>query len=522
MNTAPRYLTLTLMSLLLTAGAVSLAPTAAHAFCGFYVGGAGVNLYNNATQVVLMRDGTRTVLSMQNNYQGPLDDFAMVVPVPVVLMEDHVKTLDKTIFDKVDQLSAPRLVEYWELDPCDPGFDDRFDSAAGGPPQADNGGPDENGVVVEAEFKVGEYEIVILSASESTGLDTWLRTNDYNIPEGAEQTLRPYVDGGMYFFVARIIADEVRYEDGRAILSPLRFHYDTDTFQLPIRLGLLSAQEQQDLLVYILARGQRYEMANYPNVTIPTNINVLDAVRNDFGAFYNELFERTLEVNPGAVVTEYAWDASTCDPCPGPTLDANDIATLGADVVAGAGEPQEWGSGWVLTRLHARYGADDIGEDLVFQAAEAIAGGREFITDDGELEEGAVPYQFNNFQGRYAIRHAWEGEVACDDPQYGRWGGPPGQEWDFSGNPAPASSPNTSGEDYRTQEAALEELVAEAIPELGVVPGQRPAGGDGETIAGDANGTSSGDSGCATAPGSTDAPIALLAILAFVVAWRRR
>src|SRR5205807_2270977 len=49
--------------------AVSLATTAAGAFCGFYVSGDGAKLYNNATQVVLMRDGTRTVLSMQNNYQ---------------------------------------------------------------------------------------------------------------------------------------------------------------------------------------------------------------------------------------------------------------------------------------------------------------------------------------------------------------------------------------------------------------------------------------------------------------------
>ena len=56
-----------------------LAP-AAQAFCGFYVGGADAELFNNATMVVLMRDGTRTVLSMQNNYQGPPEDFAMVVP----------------------------------------------------------------------------------------------------------------------------------------------------------------------------------------------------------------------------------------------------------------------------------------------------------------------------------------------------------------------------------------------------------------------------------------------------------
>lgn len=57
----------------------------AEAFCGFYVGGAGAKLFNNASMVVLLRDGTKTVLSMQNNYQGPPEKFAMVVPVPVVL-----------------------------------------------------------------------------------------------------------------------------------------------------------------------------------------------------------------------------------------------------------------------------------------------------------------------------------------------------------------------------------------------------------------------------------------------------
>ncbi|HEU5060229.1 MAG TPA: hypothetical protein VFU21_27040, partial [Kofleriaceae bacterium] len=52
-------------------GASLAAPAAAHAFCGFYVSGADAKLFNNATQVVMMRAGTRTVLSMQNNYQGP-------------------------------------------------------------------------------------------------------------------------------------------------------------------------------------------------------------------------------------------------------------------------------------------------------------------------------------------------------------------------------------------------------------------------------------------------------------------
>ena len=58
------------------------APAPALAFCGFFVSGADAKLTNNASQVALMRKGQRTVISMSNTYQGPLEDFAMVVPVP--------------------------------------------------------------------------------------------------------------------------------------------------------------------------------------------------------------------------------------------------------------------------------------------------------------------------------------------------------------------------------------------------------------------------------------------------------
>src|ERR1700690_2210271 len=94
------------------------AAPAANAFCGFYVSDSGKQLLNNATQVALMREGTRTVLSMQNNYEGPPENFAMVVPVPAVLQKENVKTLPRELFAKLEQLDAPRLVEYWEQDPC--------------------------------------------------------------------------------------------------------------------------------------------------------------------------------------------------------------------------------------------------------------------------------------------------------------------------------------------------------------------------------------------------------------------
>jgi hypothetical protein len=84
--------------------------------------------------------------------------------------------------------------------------------------------------------------------------------------------------------------------------------------------------------VHILARNQRYEVANYPNATLPTNLDVDDKVRDGFGGFINALYDKTQQKHPRAVITEYAWDASTCDPCPGPTLAGRHFLTLGADV----------------------------------------------------------------------------------------------------------------------------------------------------------------------------------------------
>jgi hypothetical protein len=423
-------------------------PRESAAFCGFYVAGADAKLYNDATMVVMMRDGKRTVLAMQNDYQGPPEDFALVIPVPVVLQEGDVKTLPKEVFEHVDKLAAPRLVEYWEQDPCEARRRQRRARRLAREEekvvQSAPSGAGDLGVTIEAEFVVGEYQVVILSAEDSTGLDTWLRQENYNIPAGAEPVLRPYVEGGSKFFVAKVDASKVKFEtkpDGskRAMLSPLRFHYDSEDFSLPVRLGLINAKGPQDLLVHILAPQQRYEVANYPNVTIPTNLVVKDEVREHFGQFYVSLFDHTLAQNPGAVVTEYAWSASSCDPCPSPGLSRDELIVLGADVLpryaAGFDEQgqliEDSEVAWqiqgefTLTRLHARYDAQSLGEDLVFAQTKGIAGGQG-MPQNGSLEPAVRETgSWNSFQGRYAILHFWDGPVRCMRPLWDQWGGPP-------------------------------------------------------------------------------------------------
>ncbi|MBX3154753.1 MAG: DUF2330 domain-containing protein [Deltaproteobacteria bacterium] len=414
------------MTLGLAAAALAAHAPAADAFCGFYVSGSGDKLVADATQVVLMRDGTRTVLSMQNDYKGPLADFAMVVPVPVVLKEKDVKTLPKGVFHNTDALGSPRLVEYWEQDPCQPDFYDDVRLARAGAVKATaemQVDKSDHSVKIEAQFTVGEYQILILSATDSAGLETWLRANKYKIPDGAEPLLRPYVEAGSKFFVAKVDPKKVQQVDGRAALSPLRFHYDAEEFALPIRLGMANSSGKQDLIVNIISSDKRYEVANYKNVFIPTNFDVKNDVKARFPEFYAALFDKTLEANPGAVVTEYAWTAVPnyhCDPCTDADISNPDLITLGGDVVGG----QIAAGNFVLTRLHARYGKDDMKDDLRFKEAKPVTGGREQWGAKG-LEYGATPSSQNYFQARYAIRHWWTGPVRCEKPQRGRWGGPP-------------------------------------------------------------------------------------------------
>lgn len=442
----------------------------AEAFCGFYVSGADAKLFANASQVVLMREGTRTVLSMQNDYQGPPEGFAMVVPVPVVLQKENVKTLPREIFARLDKLDAPRLVEYWERDPCAQIARTRHRPGSAlptpSPRRASAAGAKDLGVSIEAEFTVGEYDIVVLGAKDSAGLDTWLRHERYKIPEGSEPFLRPYVANGSKFFVAKVDPSKVKMEGNKATLSPLRFHYDARDLSLPIRLGLVNSAGVQDLIVHVLGKGRRYEVANYPNVAIPTNLDVAETAKEQFGSFYAALFDRTVAKSPKAVVTEYAWDAGSCDPCPTPPLTDSELVTLGADVLpsvssendeigrdllkalgADAGERAPRGiaplskpsprrkyyglrSSFVLTRLHARYTRDAVGDDLVLREAPPLNGGRESRSGaNGTLETTATlatnKSGNNAFQGRYAIRHPWSGAVACANPVRNVWGGPP-------------------------------------------------------------------------------------------------
>ena len=408
--------------LMAACGLATMAWTAAfpaQAFCGFYAGKADAGLFNEASQVVVVRDGNRTVLSMLNDYKGPLREFVLVVPTPTVLKQGQVRIAERATFDRLDAYSAPRLAEYHDSNPCR--LDERWGSDAysvryqvlASPAMAAEARRDRAlGVTVEARYTLEEYDIVSLSATQSNGLETWLRRNGYRIPKGTSAALKPYINQGMKFFVAKVNLKE-QLKTGYAHLRPLQFAFESEKFMLPMRLGMLNAppDKAQDLIVYLLTKNGRVESSNYRTVQLPANMNLPYFLKPRFQDFYKALFDKQARQEEHRVVfTEYFWDMAWCDPCAADPLSAQELRNAGVFWVGGNADanfeamlkpqaaalpasPAQPGSGAqpvVLTRLHLRYTANSFPEDLMFTQ-----------TRDRQ-----------NWQTRYVIQNPYQGTVA--------------------------------------------------------------------------------------------------------------
>lgn len=364
------------------------------AFCGFYVAKADTKLFNQASQVALVRDGDHTVLTMANDFQGDPKEFALVVPVPTFIERRQIEVVDKVLLDHLDAYTAPRLVEYFDRDPCEVESD--MYRKSGAAPMASSGMRQRRdlGVTVEATYTVGEYDILILSARESGGLTTWLLENGYKIPAGASSILGSYIKQNMRFFVAKVNLKE-QAKLGFTFLRPLQVSYESPKFMLPIRLGTVNAKGTQDLFVFALSRKGRVETTNYRTVKLPTGMELPLFVKAEFKDFYKAMFaEQVRKEDMRAVFLEYAWDMSWCDPCAADPLSAEELQKLGARWSDASGQATSRGGAQpvYVSRLHVRYDAAHFPEDLVFQ----------------ETADRA------NFQGRYVLRHAWSGSSTCE------------------------------------------------------------------------------------------------------------
>ena len=381
------------------------AASSANAFCGFYVAKAGTDLFNESSKVALVRDGDRTVITMANDYQGELTEFAMVISVPTAITREQVHISDPALLKHLDAYTAPRLVEYFDDDPCRPQIMYRtmaLESAPAPVAMADALSRAKSlGVTIEDEFTVGEYDIQLLSAEQSDGLMTYLDENGYQVPDGAGRILGSYIKQDMKFFVAKVNLAE-QSKTGNEFLRPIAVAFESPKFMLPIRLGTLNARGDQDLFVYALTREGQVETTNYRTQKIPTGQELPVYIKDEFPDFYQSMYKTAAKREGGhGVFMEYAWDMGWCDPCAADPLSREELQELGVFWLNNGNPSKPMPRGRrimpqaqdvFVTRLHIRYDAKSFPEDLKFKTT-------------GNKQ---------NFQGRYVLRHAFEGEMKCE------------------------------------------------------------------------------------------------------------
>lgn len=384
----------------------------AQAFCGFYVAKADTKIFNKASQVVLARQDNKTVITMVNDFKGDPKEFAVVIPVPTLIERGQINVGDKKVIDHLDAYTSPRLVEYFDEGPCAVHMSREMslsEVAAARIAKAADARAGALGVTVQAQYTVGEYDIVILSAKQGEGLETWLTENGYRLPKGASEVLGSYIKQRMHFFVARVNLKE-QSKLGFNYLRPIQVAYNSPKFMLPLRLGTLNADGHQELFIYTLTRKGRVEPTNYRSIKLPTDMDLPIYIKTRFKDFYRDMFEQQVKkAGMRAVFTEYAWDMNWCDPCAADPLSHEELRSLGvfwlndspAEIAPGRGRrpmiapmpPMGGARDVFVTRMHVRYDAQHFPEDLILQE-----------TADR-----------NNFQARYVMRHPWVGsnEGSC-------------------------------------------------------------------------------------------------------------
>lgn len=549
---------------------VALAPSAS-ALPGFFAtkGGAATS---STTHVVLMTNDTETVVSVAADYKGPNQRFAFVMPVPDDVVLKDVLTLKRHSIERLDELTAPRFHEFWEMDPCEQGKPqqiwERDLSASEASDFLGMGGddmfkgttkaPKEMRTKVDADFRDegSEFEFTLVT-SDVLG---WLKGKGYSAPSGVD--VGKY--GGMAFLVAETDPQKAELGGkGEALLSAIRYS-TKKPFKLIETLGLGNVDKMHELNVYTLHPTKRLETANYPTVFPPTNLLVDFAVKERIGEFYAGLHDMLLAKDPKAFLAEYAWSTEGCgEPCVNAALRLDELLTLGADVfersvpedqlnpepparseeeekaykkakkaerkeidklakeVARRKALMERHKSYVLSRLHHRYDAKGLPNDVEFKTAAAAEGG--IAIPEGE--KGAMPTEVkvgaasNRLQTRFVNLHPDKAVIKCENPTRYRWGKPP---LSYRGARKIWTAQQLASRDRTKFKPS--ELVLSAYPALGLT-GQLSAEDKAKAEA--AKGASTGaeeekkDGGCSVARGQA-APWALVAMGMVVALLTRR
>jgi MYXO-CTERM domain-containing protein len=521
----------------LVLGATSLFGPSASAFPGFFAY-QGAKPSNRSTHVILLKKDATTVVTVMPDYEGDLKPFVVVMPVPDDVKAEQVRTLRREFVDRVDQISAPRFHEFWEMDPC---LDEKneqewerdlsvhgggflgngmdFGGGEGGEAPKFKPGK-EMSLTVDPAFKEGEQKFTIVPAAEALDIAGWLKRKGFTAPDGANEAAAPYVKAGMGMLVTEVDTRKVELVGSdRAIVSPIRYSTGKPV-NVDSTLGLLNSAGKQDLFVYVIAAGQRFEVKNYPHTFPPTNVEIDFKAKERMGEFYAGLHDAMLKKQPLAFLDEYAWSTRGCgQPCATEAMLIHEILSLGGDVFEAALTKEEREPKapemtddekkafkeikdkpkqkeieamrkestrrkallarhqYVLSRMHHRYDKTTLPKDVEVGPGDHVRGG----VDVPQGEKATLPTDVktaaeSQLQTRYVSFHPSPAVPHCDKPERFRWGKSPRT---YLGLRKIWTAQDTATKNRTSHKPG--ELIYTPIPALGIVGQPELLGGVAET-----------------------------------------
>lgn len=372
-------------TLALTAlGGALLGPSSAGAFCGTYAGSAGNTPTNRASQVVLVREGRRTTLTMANDVVTAGTSLSMLIPVPGDVDPDDVKLVDIGLMERVDKYAAPRLVEYT----CeDLHGGDKAVGCAGCAGDIAKGLLSrfayENlpGFLESAGLADAAIEIEVLSPSSVEELSGASTLVGRELSPASTPLIQEQIDAGSSFISVKIDLREAGL--GALWLPPIQFSYESDNMVLPIKLGTVNSTGEQDVILHVITGGSKGQVgvSNYAEMSTDAECMWDPEGLQSFSGFWEQKVDEAFAEAGGtaAFMTEYVWGPTACDPCTGAgPLGASDLKDLGYE-----GDPAQA----TLTRLHARFLAQAVDSDLMLYATNTVTNQQyRFIQYDESLE----------------------------------------------------------------------------------------------------------------------------------------
>ena len=216
-----------------------------------------IDIKEPSQKAIIVYDAGREDLLLQVKYEGPLEQFGWLIPVP------SLPTVEKGSmqpFYELSQLTQRQHGGVLTLSALAPGG---------------YGGRGEPVKVIQVKT-VGAYEIAVLSTKETGSLERWLKDHDYSIPQGHRQIIDEYIRNGWYFIAAKIELDKevgfqpapatspkntdvsagsysfIQKQLGSGELHPLLISFDTTRCIYPLRISAL-AGKSSEVSLYVLS-----------------------------------------------------------------------------------------------------------------------------------------------------------------------------------------------------------------------------------------------------------------------------